>query len=33
MRDMVEQTAAFVGDPANALPYFPLWDMNRGFGP
>jgi hypothetical protein len=33
MRDLVAQTAEFVRDPAAALPYYPLWDMNRGFGP
>lgn len=33
MRDMVAQTEAFIRDPAGALPHFPLWDMNRGFGP
>lgn len=33
MRDLAEQTACFVRDPANALPHYPLWDMNRGFGP
>ena len=33
MRDLVTQTEAFVRDPANALPHYPLWDMNRGFGP
>lgn len=33
MRDQLEQTAEFVKDPANALPHYPLWDMNRGFGP
>ncbi len=33
MRDMVAQTEAFVRDPAGALPHYPLWDMNRGFGP
>ena len=33
MRDLVAQTAAFVRDPAGTLPHFPLWDMNRGFGP
>lgn len=33
MRDMVAQTEAFIRDPADALPHFPLWDMNRGFGP
>lgn len=33
MRDLVAQTEAFVRDPAVALPHYPLWDMNRGFGP
>jgi hypothetical protein len=33
MRDLVAQTEAFVSDPAGALPHFPSWDMNRGFGP
>jgi hypothetical protein len=33
MRDLVIQTEAFMRDPAGALPHFPLWDMNRGFGP
>ncbi len=33
MRDLVEQTALFARDPANALPHYPAWDMNRGFGP
>jgi DNA-binding MarR family transcriptional regulator len=33
MRDLVIQTEAFMRDPANALPHYPLWDMNRGFGP
>lgn len=32
MRDLVAQTEAFIRDPAHALPHFPLWDMNRGFG-
>ena len=32
-RDLVKQTEAFVRDPAGALPHYPLWDMNRGFGP
>lgn len=32
-RDLVQQTAEFVRDPAIALPHYPLWDMNRGFGP
>jgi DNA-binding MarR family transcriptional regulator len=33
MRDMVAQTEMFVRDPVNTLPHYPLWDMNRGFGP
>jgi len=33
MRDLVMQTEAFVRDPAGTLPHYPLWDMNRGFGP
>jgi hypothetical protein len=32
-RDLVHQTEAFVRDPAGSLPHYPLWDMNRGFGP
>jgi hypothetical protein len=32
-REMALQTEAFVRDPARALPHYPLWDMNRGFGP
>jgi hypothetical protein len=32
-RDLVAQTEAFVADPPCALPHYPLWDMNRGFGP
>lgn len=32
-RDLVAQTELFVHDPAGALPHYPLWDMNRGFGP
>ena len=32
-RDLVIQTEAFVRDPAGSLPHYPLWDMNRGFGP
>ena len=31
--DLVAQTEAFVRDPAGTLPHYPLWDMNRGFGP
>jgi hypothetical protein len=33
MRDLVAQTERFMQDPAGALPHYPLWDMNRGFGP
>jgi len=33
MRDLVAQTEEFMRDPAAALPHYPLWDMNRGFGP
>jgi DNA-binding MarR family transcriptional regulator len=33
LRDMVAQTELFLHDPANSLPHYPLWDMNRGFGP
>lgn len=33
MRGLVAQTEVFVRDPANTLPHYPLWDMNRGFGP
>ena len=33
IRDLVIQTEAFVQDPAGTLPHYPLWDMNRGFGP
>ena len=33
MRDLVAQTEMFLRDPANTLPHYPLWDMNRGFGP
>ena len=33
MLDAVAQTRAFVDDPAGSLPHYPLWDMNRGFGP
>ena len=33
MRDLVAQTEAFLRDPAGTLPHYPLWDMNRGFGP
>jgi DNA-binding MarR family transcriptional regulator len=33
MRDLVVQTQNFIRDPAGTLPHYPLWDMNRGFGP
>lgn len=33
LRDLVAQTEAFVADPEGSLPHYPLWDMNRGFGP
>lgn len=33
MRDLVAQTDRFVRDPAGTLPHYPLWDMNRGYGP
>jgi len=33
MRDAVAQSERFKENPAGALPYYPLWDMNRGFGP
>jgi DNA-binding MarR family transcriptional regulator len=33
MRDLVAQTETFLRDPINSLPHYPLWDMNRGFGP
>ena len=32
-RDLAAQTERLVRDPAGALPHYPLWDMNRGFGP
>jgi hypothetical protein len=32
-RDLVAQSDAFVRDPLGTLPHYPLWDMNRGFGP
>lgn len=32
-RDLVDQTNRFVRDPAGSLPHFPLWDINRGYGP
>ena len=32
-RDMANQTQEFLRDPSRNLPHFPLWDMNRGFGP
>lgn len=33
MRDLVAQTQAFIDNPAATLPHYPVWDMNRGFGP
>ena len=33
VRQLVIQTEAFVCDPANALPHYPMWDMNRRFSP
>jgi hypothetical protein len=33
MRELVAQSHAFVSDPAGTLPHYPLWDINRGFGP
>ena len=32
-REMAAQTRAFIDDPAGALPHYPMWDMNRGYGP
>jgi DNA-binding MarR family transcriptional regulator len=32
-RDLAAQSEEFVRDPAGTLPHYPLWDMNRGFGP
>jgi hypothetical protein len=32
-RDSVEQTKLFIADPEGSLPHYPMWDMNRGFGP
>jgi hypothetical protein len=33
IRDLVAQSEMFQRDPAGTLPHYPLWDMNRGFGP
>jgi hypothetical protein len=33
MRDLVAQTEWFVSDPEGSLPHYPMWDINRGFGP
>jgi DNA-binding MarR family transcriptional regulator len=33
MKDLVTQSEMFQRDPAGTLPHYPLWDMNRGFGP
>ena len=32
VRALVAQTEVFLDDP-NTLPHYPLWDMNRGYGP
>jgi hypothetical protein len=32
-RDIMAQAEAFLRDPASSLPHYPLWDINRGFGP
>lgn len=32
-KELVAQTEAFVADPLGALPHYPVWDGNRGFGP
>jgi len=32
-RDLVAQTEVYINDPWTSLPHYPLWDMNRGFGP
>jgi hypothetical protein len=32
-RQMVAQSEQYQRDPDAALPHFPLWDINRGFGP
>ncbi len=33
MSRLVLQSKMFQRDPAGTLPHYPLWDMNRGFGP
>jgi len=33
MSHLVAQSQMFQRDPAGELPHYPLWDMNRGFGP
>jgi len=33
MHDLVEQTKRFLDNPGETLPHYPMWDMNRGFGP
>ena len=33
MSHLVAQSKMFQRDPAGTLPHYPLWDMNRGFGP
>ena len=32
-RDKFAQSRSFVDDPWNTLPHYPVWDMNRGYGP
>src|SRR5262249_4812718 len=32
-RALVAQTEAFLPEPFDAMPHYPVWDGNRGFGP
>jgi hypothetical protein len=32
-RELMHQTQAFLANPFDALPHYPVWDGNRGFGP
>ena len=32
-RELLNQARAFLADPFDALPHYPVWDGNRGFGP
>ena len=32
-RQLVAQTESFLANPFGALPHYPVWDGNRGFGP